>query len=70
MHKLLEFFKEDNGSYSSTRLISLLVYTCTLSVWTYLSMHKGEMVDIHPTMLVLFGVLAAQKVTQKFAEKK
>lgn len=70
MSRIFEFLQESDGGFSSTRLISLLAYLTVFSVWAYLSVKGGAMIDIHPTMLGILGIVAAQKVTQKFAEKK
>ena len=69
MYKLLEFFKDGDGSYSETRLVNFLLYFTVMGAWLFLSLKASAMIDIHPTMLALLGVSAAQKVTQKFVDK-
>lgn len=71
---LKESMQEQNGNFSSTRLI--MYATAATVLGTYLahnivSMVKGGgMVDFAVNSAVMMGIVVTGKVTQKFAEKK
>ena len=63
-----QFFKEDNGNFSSIRLINLLVIFTTCFVWIYGTITKGEWqpsVELCGLIVALVGMKIYQK---KFEE--
>ena len=63
-----QFFKEDNGQFSSIRLINLLVIFTTCFVWIYSTLTKGEWqpsVELCGLIVALVGMKIYQK---KFEE--
>ena len=71
MNKLAEFFQEDNGSFSATRLAFLAWIFGVLIGWGIdTAQHNYKMADIPPSVQVLIGVLMTGKVAQKFREEQ
>lgn len=70
--KFYEFFQEDNGTCSSTRLAFLLWVIGVLLVWGIKSIQCPglELADIPKSILTILGILASGKVTQKNFEEK
>ena len=68
--KLLEFFKDGDGLYSSTRLMMLMWNACVASVWVYMSIKTGVIAQIDLGVLGALGIAQAAKVTQSFSENK
>ena len=70
----MEYFKqflcEDNGHFSSQRLIYVVANICVWSVWTYSSIHLGQPAPISVEMLMGLGIAQAGKVGQKIFEDK
>ena len=63
-----QFFKEDNGNFSSIRLINLLVIFKTCFVWIYGTITKGEWqpsIELCGLIVALVGMKIYQK---KFEE--
>ena len=63
-----QFFKEDNGQFSSIRLINLLVIFTTCFVWIYGTITKGEWqpsIELCGLIVALVGMKIYQK---KFEE--
>jgi hypothetical protein len=71
MNKFLEFFQEDNGGFSATRLAFLLWAAGVLIVWFAASLGEQPMrlAPIDPSVITLLGILMTGKVVQKFGEK-
>lgn len=70
MGKLLQFLSEDNGQFSSQRLVFLLGNACLWIIWAYVSVQQGQMAPISPELLLGLGILQAGKVGQKVVEEK
>jgi hypothetical protein len=71
MSKLAEFFQEDNGSFSATRLAFLAWIFGVLIGWGIDTVHHDyKMADIPQSVQVLIGVLMTGKVAQKFREEQ
>ena len=70
MKKLLEFLEEDNGQFSSTRLVVTLWNVCLMAVWVYTSFKTGQMAPIDAGVLAGMGIMQATKVGQKIVEHK
>ncbi len=66
---LLEFFQEDNGGLSATRLAFLLWVAGVLTVWIISSLTNGKLQPIDSSVTTILGILMAGKVVQKFGEK-
>jgi hypothetical protein len=66
---LLEFFQEDNGGLSATRLAFLLWATGVLVVWIISSLTNGKLQPIDSSVTTILGILMVGKVVQKFGEK-
>jgi hypothetical protein len=70
--KIFEFFQDDNGIYSSTRLAFLLWVIGVLVVWCIKSIQCPglELANIPGSILTILGILASGKVIQKNFETK
>lgn len=69
MKKSLQFFKDDNGELSSTRLAFLAWAIGVLVVWIISSLTTGSLQKIDDSIGIILGILMSGKVVQKFAEK-
>lgn len=71
MNRILEFFQEDNGGYSATRLGFLLWVIGALVVWiiTSLTSEPRQLARVDPSVVTIVGILMTGKVAQKFGEK-
>ena len=67
-HKLSEFFEDQDGSLSATRLAFLLWAIGVLVVWAKASWGKAELAGINENVLWVLAVLMTGKVVQKFRE--
>ncbi|MCK5823563.1 MAG: hypothetical protein KAG95_06140 [Bacteroidales bacterium] len=69
--KILEFFKESNGNYSSARLFAFLVTITTIIDWLHavFTTSDGIWRPQWQTIGMVLGVLGF-KVVQKFKENK
>ena len=67
--KLNQFFQEDNGTYSSARLMAFTSVLCFISDW---ALHIYRNIDFTPSWSLIGLVLGVCgfKVVQKFAETK
>mgnify|MGYP003393525408 CR=1 FL=1 len=67
--KLLEFFQEDNGGLSYTRLSSFIILCCLVTDWMHAVFTTGR---FSPDMALVSLVITSYtaKVVQKFAEQK
>jgi len=70
MSRIMEIFQEDNGGFSSQRLVFLAGNLALWSVWTYISLKQGQMQPISPELLLGLGILQAGKVGQKAVENR
>lgn len=71
MKNLAQFFQEDNGSFSATRLAFLVWVFGALVLWGVdCFQHDRKMQEIPQSVQVLIGVLMTGKVAQKFTEEK
>ncbi|HXH10801.1 MAG TPA: hypothetical protein VNP04_13695 [Alphaproteobacteria bacterium] len=67
--RISQFLKEDNGVWSSARLIAHARAMAELFVWVYVSIQHGQMVDIPASAQTSLGIAVGGKVLQKFTEK-
>lgn len=68
--KILEFLKEDNGSFSSTRLLTLLIVISAIIEWQHsIWMMSGIWTPSWETVGIITGVLGF-KALQKGKEEK
>ena len=63
-----EFFQDNDGNYSATRLAFLIWSIGVLAVWSFVSLRSGELKGLPPDIATVLGVLMTGKVVQKFAE--
>ena len=62
---MLNFFQEDNGNLSSTRLVFVLFAIVVLIVWAVLSLYVGVLMSIPESIVTILLGLAGAKVLQK-----
>lgn len=67
--KLYEFFQEDNGHLSSTRLAFLFWTIGVLVVWSISSLRGTGLAELPESIEIIIGLLMSGKVVQKFGEK-
>lgn len=68
--KFLEFFQEGNGNLSSARLLMLIWGIGILTFWGITSIKTSQLIPIPESVITLFAITVAGKVTQKFGEQK
>ena len=68
MNKWQQFFKDDTGQYSSTRLIFIVSSFLILGVWLVSCYHQKKMADLPSSLLYLEGILMTGKIGQSFSE--
>ena len=66
---LKQIFSEDNGNYSSTRVMFIMWSGLTLLIWASLSIYKHEILSLPETIVGVIVALGGTKVLQKFGEK-
>lgn len=64
----LEFFKDDTGQLSATRLIFILWGLTILTVWAFNSIYNKRMEPIDNTIVMIFGILMTGKTVQSAIE--
>lgn len=67
--KLTQFFKEDNGQYSSSRLLAFCSVCSFIIDWQF---HLWKATEFNPSLTLVGFVLGVvgMKAIQKFAEEK
>ena len=72
MSKLAQFFQEDNGTFSATRLAFLTWVFGALIMWGVSSFQSPDrkMQEVPQSVQVLIGILMTGKVVQKFREEE
>lgn len=65
-----EFFQEENGQYSSTRLVMILWTLALCITWTTICIRSGAFVDIPQNVMAVTGFFLGIKGITKFAERK
>ena len=70
MKALAEFFQEDNGGFSMTRLIVFFVIVIPFLVWVAICIVHRELVDMPGGILTFQGGALATKLVQKGQESK
>lgn len=68
MKNIGQFFQENNGQYSATRLAFLAWVFGVLVVWGTGSIQAKAMQEIPDSVAILVGVLMTGKVAQKVSE--
>ncbi|WP_237152403.1 hypothetical protein [Oryzibacter oryziterrae] len=68
--RFLEFFKDNDGTYSAMRLALLLWVAGVLLAWIYMSIQSKVLCDIPQNVMTIIGMLTTGKVVQKFGETK
>lgn len=64
-----QFFQEENGQYSSTRLVFIAWTLGILLTWGADSFYHREMQELPQSIQVVLGILITGKVAQKFGEE-
>lgn len=70
MSKFSEFFQEDHGGYSATRLIFIFGCVTIFLVWAGVCIYKQTFQSFDGTHVTMIGTLAALKVGSKMTEAK
>lgn len=65
-----QFFTEDNGTFSSTRLVSITWGLGTFVTWAGFSIAHNVIEAIPESVVTVIGIVLAGKVIQKFGETK
>jgi len=70
--KFYQFFQEDNGNLSSTRLLFVLWSVAVLIVWIFSSITSSpaKLASIPLEVIGIIATFAGAKVGQKFSEEK
>ena len=68
--RIFEFFQDDNGTLSSTRLAFLSTIFAVLGVWVYNCIRSHMIQPLDSSIVYLVTALMAGKVGQAFAENK
>jgi len=69
MNRLGEFFQDDKGIFSATRLAFLVWTFAVLIGWGVASARHNKLEEIPSSVQVIIGVLMTGKVVQKFGEQ-
>lgn len=67
--KLMQFFQDETGAYSSTRLAFLAMSATIGLVWAYVCVSKKEVVEIPPGVAAVAFTYMLGKVGQTIIEK-
>ena len=68
--KIWEFFKESNGTFSSTRLFTFLIIFATIIDWMHAVLKCGKVWEPSWQEIALICAAMGWKVAQKFTEEK
>ena len=68
--KILEFFQDNSGGLSSSRLILIAWAFGILVPWIYLSVKSAALQPVPESVITMFGVAVAGKTVQRFGEKE
>lgn len=66
--RFAEFFQENNGNFSATRLAFLLWSLGVFVVWSIVSIRVQALQTPPPEVMEIIGILMTGKVVQKFGE--
>lgn len=69
MKRFLEFFEDNSGGLSSTRLLLIVWGLGILTIWAVGSWIAHTLLPIPESVLIMFGTLLGGKVVQRFGEK-
>jgi hypothetical protein len=70
MANLSQFLKDGTQNYSSTRFVLLAWYGVVGLIWSVVSLRAGALAVIPESVLILLGVVTAQKLGQNVTEMK
>lgn len=65
-----QFFMDESGKYSSTRLVFLIWSLGLFVVWSIISLKKKEIASLPLEIILLIGTFMSGKVIQTFREFK
>lgn len=68
--KVLEFFQEDNGGMSMTRLMLFFLIVVPFLAWVAVSLYHWTLSEMPAGVLTLQGGALASKLVQKNQEQK
>lgn len=69
-NKPVGIIQDDNGNVSSTRIIKLGLTILVMSIWSFICVIKGEMIEIPDSALIIVLGSLGIGTLQKFAENK
>jgi hypothetical protein len=69
MMKIAEFFQDNSGGLSSTRLAFLTWTMGVFLVWGFASYQAKSVQAIPDSVIVMMGVVSGAKCVQRFGEK-
>lgn len=70
MTNFLQIFKEENGQWSGTRIVTVICPLLIVGVWTWLCIRTGTYLDIPAGVVAALAIFLTSKVVQKFGENK
>lgn len=70
MINFLQIFKEENGQWSGTRIVTVICPLLIVGVWTHLCLRTGTFLDIPAGVVAALAIFLGSKVVQKFTEHK
>lgn len=70
MPKILEFFQEDNGGLSMTRLMMFFIIVIPFLAWVGVVLYHWQLVEMPTGVLTLQGGAMTLKAVQKQQEAK
>ena len=70
MKRFLEFFEDDTGKLSATRMAFIITIHTILFAWLFSCIRKGEMISFDPNSIYLILTLMVGKVSQSWVDNK
>lgn len=70
MINFLQIFKEENGQWSGTRIVTVICPLLIVGVWAWLCIRTNTYLDIPAGVVAALGIFLTSKVVQKFTERK
>jgi len=63
------FLEDNDGGFSSTRLVMILWMLGVLIVWIYKSLTQTELQPIPESVVAVIGIIVTGKAVQRYGEK-
>lgn len=70
MNKLFEFFSDNDGSMSASRLILIMYATVIIGAWSYISIKSTTLTPVPESVITMLGLAIGGKIIQKPFESK